>query len=249
MIILKTSNEIALMRQAGRVAKSALLLAGTMIKPGAVTSQIDAAVREYIIKQGATPSFLHYNGFPASCCISLNHEVIHGIPSGRKLAEGDIVKVDVGACLNGYHGDCADTYECGEVSYEAKRLIQATRDSFQAGFEALKTAVRLGDVSSAIQKVIEDNGYSAVRDFIGHGIGRALHEDPNVPNFGTAGRGVRLGAGMTLAIEPMVNAGRYMIEILDDKWTVVTADRSLSAHYENTVALTANGPEILTLGD
>lgn len=249
MISLKTPKEIELMRSAGRVAKSALRLAQSMIKPGAVTSAIDLAVREYITGHGATPSFLNYGGFPASCCISLNNEVIHGIPSGRKLSEGDIVKVDVGACLNGYHGDCADTFECGEVAPEAKRLIEVTKKSFWAGFEALKGASRMGDFTSVIQNTVESNGFSVVRDYIGHGIGRALHEDPNVPNFGTAGRGVRLGVGMVLAIEPMVNAGRYEIDKLRDGWTIVTLDSSLSAHYENTVALTANGPEIMTSED
>lgn len=249
MINLKTPKEIEMMRSAGRVAQKALRLAGSMVAPGVVTAAIDDAVREYIQKCGAKPSFLGYDGFPCSCCISINHEVIHGIPSSRRLCEGDIVKIDVGACFQGYHGDCADTFECGVVSPEAKRLIEATRASFHAGYEALKTATRLGDVSSAVQQTVEGAGFSVVRDFVGHGIGRELHEDPSVPHYGVAGRGVRLSHGMVICIEPMVNAGRYHIERLDDGWTIVSADRSLSAHYENTVALTASGPEILTVID
>ena len=249
MIKLKNAREIELMREAGKVTQSALTLAGTLVKPGVTTASIDKAICDEIARYGAVPSFLGYNGFPAGSCISINEQVIHGIPSDRKLIDGDIVKIDVGVILNGWQGDCANTFPCGEVTAAAAKLIEVTRQSFFEGFEALKSATRLGDVSHAIQQTVETNGFSVVRDFVGHGIGRDLHEDPSVPNFGTAGRGVRLCEGMVIAIEPMVNVGDWKIEILNDKWTVVTHDRSLSAHYENTVAITVNGPEILTKCD
>ena len=246
MIRIKNSGELSLMRQAGRIAQGALSLAGELIREGATTASIDARVRSFIEGHGATPSFLNYNGFPASCCISLNSEVIHGIPSGRKLKNGDIVKVDVGAFYKGFHGDCANTFPCGEVSEDALRLIKATRESFHAGFEVLRGGIRMGDMSGAIQQRAESEGFSVVRRYIGHGIGSQLHEAPDVPNYGTAGHGLRLSEGMTIAIEPMINAGGYDVTELSDGWTVVTRDGALSAHYENTVVVTENGAEILT---
>jgi len=249
MIKLKNNQELELMRQAGKITGGALEVAQGLVKPGVVLSHIDAEIRRFIEKHGAKPSFLGYNGFPASACISINDEVIHGIPTDRRLEEGDIVKVDVGALYKGYNGDAARTFFCGMVSDEAKRLERITRESFFEGLKFVNSEFRLGDVSHAIQEYVESNGYSVVRDFVGHGVGSALHEDPEIPNFGKSGRGTRLYEGMTLAIEPMVNAGGFEIEIADNDWTVYTLDGSLSAHYENTVAITANGPELLTAYD
>ena len=238
------------MREAGRITGLALVEISKHIKPGVSTAELDKIAFNFIKKQGATPSFLHYNGYPASICASVNDAVVHGIPSKEIiLKEGDIISIDVGAYKNGYHGDAARTYPVGKISDEAERLIRVTKQSF---FEGIKHAVhgaKLGDISAAIQEYVEDNGYSVVGDLVGHGIGRNMHEDPSVPNFGHHGRGVRLAAGMALAIEPMVNAGEYDICVLDDDWTVVTEDGSLSAHYENTVIITRGEPEILTLYD
>lgn len=250
MISIKSHSEIEKMREAGRITGLALVEISKHIKPGVSTAELDKIAFNFIKKQGATPSFLHYNGYPASICASVNDAVVHGIPSKEKiLKEGDIISIDVGAYKNGYHGDAARTYPVGKISDEAERLIRVTKQSF---FEGIKHAVhgaKLGDISAAIQEYVEDNGYSVVRDLVGHGIGRNMHEDPSVPNFGHHGRGVRLAAGMALAIEPMVNAGEYDICVLDDDWTVVTEDGSLSAHYENTVIITRGEPEILTLYD
>ena len=247
MIAVKNERELSLMRQACKITAAARALAGEMVRPGVTTAQIDKAVRDFIVSQGAKPSFLNYNGFPASACISVNDTVIHGIPGGYVLKEGDIVSVDVGAFFRGYHGDCAATFPCGAISTEAQRLIDVTKQSFYEGIRFATKGHRVSDISHAIQTYVESNGYSVVRAFVGHGVGAKLHEEPEVPNFGAAGRGPRLIPGMTLAIEPMVNAGSYDVRILKDGWTTVTADGSLSAHYENTVLITDGEPEILTV--
>ena len=246
MINLKSEKEIALMRRAGKITAAARALARDMVKPGVTTQQIDKAVFEFIKSQGAVPSFLNYHGYPGSACISVNDEVIHGIPGKRVLKEGDIVSVDVGACIGGFHGDCAGTYPCGQVSDEAMDLIRVTQQSFFEGIRYAREGHRLGDISAAIQSYVESHGYSIVREYVGHGIGRTLHEAPEVPNFGTAGRGTRLLRGMTLAVEPMVNAGGAAILNMADGWTVKTADGKYSAHYENTILITDGEPELLT---
>ncbi len=250
MITIKTQTDIAAMRIAGRITKQALNLVGKHIRPGVTTKELDRIAYDYIRSQGAIPSFLHYNGYPASICASPNDVVVHGIP-GKEivLREGDIISIDVGAFKNGFHGDCAKTFFVGQVSEEAQKLVAATRQSFYEGLKFAKAGNRIGDISSAIQSYIEGLGYSIVRDLVGHGIGRQMHEDPSVPNFGQAGRGPRLVAGMTLAIEPMVNAGNYEVRLMDDDWTVKTLDGSLSAHYENTILITGGEPEILTVAD
>ena len=247
MITIKNEHELQSMRRACRITAEARALAGSMVKPGVKTTEIDKAVYDYIVSQGAKPSFLNYNGFPASICISVNDCVIHGIPGGYVLKEGDIVSVDVGALYEGFHGDCAATYPCGAISTEAQRLIDVTRESFFVGIKEATKGHRVSDISHAIQTYVESNGFSVVRSFVGHGIGRKLHEDPEVPNFGAAGRGPRLLKGMTLAIEPMVNVGVADVRILKDGWTVLTNDGKLSAHYENTVLITDGEPEILTV--
>ena len=246
MISLKSPREIELMRHAGRVTARARDLAGRMVQPGVTTLEIDAAVRKFIESQGAKPSFLGYSGFPGSACISVNEQVIHGIPGHRKLKEGDIVSVDVGAFLEGFHGDCAGTYPCGKVSEEAMRLIEVTEQSFWAGMKMARSGNRVYDISHAVQQYVESHGCSVVRDFVGHGVGAKLHEAPEVPNFGPAGHGARLQPGMTLAVEPMVNAGGWEVRVLKDGWTTVTADGSLAAHYENSILITDGEPEILT---
>ena len=247
MIHLKNSTQIAAMKDAGRITGEALLVARDMIRPGISTYEIDQAIRSYIEKCGAKPAFLGYQGFPGSACISINDEVIHGIPSrNRILMDGDIVKIDTGATYRGYVGDSARTIPVGQVSDEAKKLIQVTRDSFWAGVDAVRVGNRLGDVGSAIDTVVRNNGFSTVRQYVGHGIGEAMHEAPDVPNYGTPGRGTRLCAGMTLAIEPMVNIGTHEVKVLPDGWTVKTLDGSLSAHYENTIAITSDGVLVLT---
>ena len=246
MIKIKNSQELELMREAGKITGGALALASGLIKPGVTLLHIDAEIRHYIESHKAKPSFLGYGGFPASACISVNDEVIHGIPSKRLLKDGDIVKVDVGAFYKGFHGDAARTFFCGEVSQEAKKLERITRESFFEGIKFANTSCRLGDISNAIQTHVENAGFSVVKEFVGHGVGANLHEDPEVPNYGRPGRGTRLYEGMTLAIEPMVNYGGEEVSVLDNDWTVVTDDGSLSAHYENSIAITANGPEILT---
>ena len=246
MITLKSPHEIDLMRQAGKITAAARALAGEMVRPGVTTQEIDRAVEHFIRKQGAVPSFLHYNGYPASVCISVNDEVIHGIPGKRVLAEGDIVSVDVGAYIGGFHGDCAATFPCGQVSPEAQDLIDVTRQSFFEGIRFAKEGYRLLDISAAIQTYVESHGYSIVREYVGHGIGTAMHESPEIPNYGHPGRGPRLLRGMTLAIEPMVNAGSAAIRVLSDGWTVKTLDGKWAGHYENTVLITDGEPEILT---
>ncbi len=249
MIFVKNSDQIRLMKTAGRITGEALALAGERVREGISTKELDECIRYYIEKCGARPSFLGYGGFPGSACISVNDEVIHGIPSKKRiLEEGDIVKIDVGAYIGGYHGDSANTFPVGRVSEEATRLIEATKESFRLGVEAAaKEGARLGDIGAAIDGYVTKMGYSTVKQYVGHGIGQSLHEDPNVPNYGTPGRGVRLCSGMTVAIEPMVNAGGAGVTVLPDGWTVKTADGSLSAHYEHTVALTPDGPILLTL--
>lgn len=250
MITIKSKAEIEKMREAGRITGLALVEVSKHIRPGVSTKELDKVAYDFIKKQGATPSFLNYNGFPASICASVNDEVVHGIPrKDRILKEGDIVSIDVGAYKNGFNGDAARTYPVGKISDEAARLIEVTKQSF---FEGIKNAVhggRLGDISAAVQEYVEQNGYSVVRDLVGHGIGRNMHEDPSVPNFGKKGKGTKLVEGMALAVEPMVNEGEYDVEELDDGWTVVTQDGSLAAHYENTIIITRGEPEILTLLD
>lgn len=247
MVVLKTSRELKAMRDAGRISSRALKLAGEAVEPGVSTLEIDRIVRKYIEEQGATPSFLNYGGFPASACISVNDVVIHGIPRKHQiLKQGDIVSIDVGAFYEGFHGDNAWTFPCGEVSKEAQDLMDVTRESLFEGINAARPGNRLGDIGSAVQRYVEARGYSVVRDFVGHGVGAKLHEDPSVPNYGTPGRGVRLLPGMTIAIEPMVNRGKCGVRILQDGWTTVTQDGSLSAHFEHTVAITPDGPVILT---
>ena len=250
MIQLKNSNQISAMIEAGRITGEALLVAREHVREGISTKELDTLIRKHIEKCGAKPSFLGYCGFPGSACISVNDEVIHGIPSEKKiLREGDIVKIDVGAFYKGFHGDSARTIPVGKVSDEALKLIETTRNSFFCGVDALKVGNRMGDVGYAIQSCVEKEGFSVVKRYIGHGVGHELHESPDVPNYGTAGRGTRLCAGMTLAIEPMVNVGTEEVYELADGWTVKTRDSSLSAHYENTVALTSDGVIITTLVD
>ena len=249
MITLKSGHDIELMRRAGKITAAARALARDMVKPGVTTQQIDEAVYKFIVSQGATPSFLNYGGFPASACISVNDEVIHGIPGKRVLREGDIVSVDVGAYISGFHGDCAGTYPCGQVSDEAMRLIRVTQQSFFEGLKFAKEGYRVSDIGAAVQAYVEAEGFSVVREFVGHGIGRKLHESPEVPNYGKPGHGPRLLRGMTLALEPMVNMGGAAIRQLSDGWTVKTADGKYAAHYENTLLITAGEPEILTDAD
>lgn len=243
---IKSNREIEIMRTAGRIVAEVLEKLKEVIQPGITTKEINKLAEEYIRKNGAIPAFLGYEGYPASVCTSVNEEVVHGIPGPRVLKEGDIVGVDVGVFYEGYCGDAARTYEVGSCSDEAKRLIKVAEESFFAGLEMARVGNRLYDISHAIQIHVESNGYSVVRSLVGHGIGKKMHEEPQVPNYGLPHRGPRLMAGLTLAIEPMINTGKYHVKTLSDGWTVVTSDGSLSAHYENTIAITANGPEILT---
>ena len=247
MIAIKNGHELEAMRQACKITAAARALAGEMVRPGMATKQIDKAVHDFIVSQGAKPSFLGYGGFPASSCISVNNTVIHGIPGDYVLKDGDIVSIDVGAYYKGFHGDCAATFACGTISAEAKKLIDVTKQSFFEGLRFATQGHRVSDISHAIQTYVESNGFSVVRSFVGHGVGAQLHEEPEVPNFGAAGRGPRLLRGMTLAVEPMVNMGTYEVRVLKDRWTTVTADGKLSAHYENTVLITDGEPEILTV--
>lgn len=246
MITLKSSHEIDLMRRSGKITAAARALAGEMVKPGVTTQEINDAVERFIRQQGAVPSFLHYNGYPASACISVNDEIIHGIPGKRVLQEGDIVSVDVGAYIGGFHGDCAATFPCGRISPEARRLIDVTRQSFFEGIRFAREGQRLQDISAAVQTYVERNGFSVVREYVGHGVGAKMHESPEIPNYGRPGHGPRLLRGMTLAVEPMVNAGSAAITQLSDGWTVKTADGKWAAHYENTILITDGAPEILT---
>ena len=248
MIVLKTTRELSLMKEACRISAGALRVAGEAVRPGISTWEIDRIAYEYIKRQGAEPNFLHLYGFPATACISVNDEIIHGIPSKQRiLHEGDIVSIDLGAKIHGYNGDNAATFACGKISDEAQRLMDTTRESL---YEAIKMAVpggKIGDIGSTVQRYCEERGYGVVREYTGHGVGKELHEDPSVPNYGTAGRGVRLVPGMTIAIEPMINQGTAAIKQLSDGWTVKTKDGRLSAHFEHTVAITKQGPVILTV--
>ena len=248
MILIKTDQEIQHMRKAGRIVGETLAILQEAVKPGITTAELDKIAEDYIRKCGAVPSFKGYYGFPASICASVNSEVVHGFPSKEVvLKEGDIISIDCGAIIDGFHGDAARTFPVGKISSDAQKLIDVTRESFFKGVEKAVIGNRLSDISHAIQEYAESFGYSMVRDFVGHGIGRNMHEDPEVPNFGRPGRGPKLLKGMVLAIEPMVNMGDFHVKVLSNDWTVVTVDGSLSAHYENTVAVTENGPELLTL--
>lgn len=247
-VTIKSSREIELMREAGRILASVHEELGKAIRPGMTTKEIDRLGEELIRSYGCIPSFLNYNGYPASICVSVNDEVVHGIPSKKRiLREGDIVSLDAGVIYKGYHSDAARTHAVGEISKEAQKLIDVTRESFFEGIKYAKAGNHLYDISKAIQNYVESNGFSVVRDLVGHGIGSALHEDPQIPNFKQRGRGPKLQPGMTLAIEPMVNMGAYDVWWLEDDWTVVTQDESLSAHYENTILITEGEPEILSL--
>ena len=248
MIVIKNTEQQALMKTAGRITAEAMEVARELIRPGVSTKHIDTKIRHYIEKCGATASFLGYGGFPGAACISLNNEVIHGIPSEKKiLREGDIVKIDVGARYRGYNGDMARTFPVGKVSDEALRLISVTEQSFYEAMKVAKAGNRVGDIGHAIESFVISNGFKVVKAYVGHGVGADLHEEPEIPNFGTAGRGPRLYADMTVAIEPMVNVGTQEVKVRGDGWTVVTEDGSLSAHYENTVAITDTDPILLTL--
>ncbi len=247
MIELKTSSELKQMMDAGRIAAGALKAAGEAVKPGVSTAYVDSVAHEYIVKHGAIPTFLGYNGFPAASCISINDEVIHGIPSKSRIIQpGDIVSIDTGATYNGFVGDNAATFAAGEISPEAQRLCDVTRESLYEGIKMAVAGNRIGDIGSTIQRYCEERGFSVVREFTGHGCGRVMHEDPSVPNYGTPGRGVRLQVGMTIAIEPMINMGTAKIRQLPDGWTIKTADGKPAAHFEHTIAITSNGPVILT---
>lgn len=247
MIVLKTGRELSAMRKAGLISQKALRLAGEAVEPGVSTWEIDRMVRKFIESEGAKPSFLGYDGFPASTCISVNNVVVHGIPSKSTiLKKGDIVGIDVGAYFEGFHGDNAWTFPCGEISSEAQGLLDATREALFKGIEQAVPGNRIGDIGHAVQEYVEARNYSVVREFVGHGVGANMHEDPSVPNYGTPGRGVRLLPGMVIAIEPMINLGGCAVKILPDGWTTVTKDGSLSAHFEHTVAITPDGPVLLT---
>lgn len=246
MITLKNKSELELMRVAGRISAEALAVGGEMVKPGVTTAQINAAIHKFIKSQNAIPSFLGYGGFPASACVSVNEVVIHGIPGDRVLREGDIVSIDVGAIYKGFHGDNAATFPVGKISPEVERLLAVTKECLSRAILAAVKDNRMGDISAAVQTCAQAEGFGVVRKYVGHGIGREMHESPEVPNFGPAGRGPRLTTGMTIAIEPMINLGTGDVKVLADGWTVVTADAKHSAHFENTVAITDNGPVVLT---
>ena len=247
MIILKSEKELEIMGEAGKITAGALQAVERQIRPGVTTAHLNAVAEEYILNHNATPAFKGYNGFPASICASVNAQVVHGFPNDIALAEGDIASIDIGAFYKGYCGDAARTFPVGNISGEAAALIEATKDSFFEGLKFARLGYRLSDISHAIQSYVEARGFSVVRSFVGHGIGRSMHEDPQVPNFGTPGMGPRLRPGMTLAIEPMINQGTDQVEIMADGWTVYTRDRCLSAHYENTIAITNGDPLIFTL--
>lgn len=249
MLIIKSAKEIEKMKKAGKITAGALKIAGESIRAGMTTKELDKIINKFITSHGAVPSFLGYGGFPASACISVNDEVIHGIPDGRKLENGDIVSVDVGAYIDGFHGDSAKTFAVGEISDEAKALMKSTEESLYLAIDMAKPGVRLGDIGHAIQKHNEDNGYSIVKQFVGHGVGKNLHEDPEVPNFGREGHGLRLVPGMVIAIEPMINIGTENVKTMSNDWTVKTTDGSLSAHFEHTIAITDDGAVILTQTD
>ena len=246
MIILKSSKEIQYMREAGKIVAYVHEVLRDAIRPGMTTGELDEIAEREIRKYGAEPAFKGYNGFPKSICASINEEVVHGIPGLKVLKDGDIISVDIGTIYNGYYGDAAKTHPVGQVSEEAERLIEVTRQSFYEGLKLCRQGNRLSDVSHAIQSHVEEHGFSVVRDFVGHGIGKNMHEDPQIPNYGIPGKGPRLAEGMILAIEPMVNAGTYHVRTLTDNWTVVTADGKMSAHYEHSVAITKDEPILLT---
>lgn len=246
MIVLKTPVEIEVMREAGRVTATALRLVGEAVKPGVTTRELDKIAEEYIRSEKAKPAFLGYHGFPATLCTSINDQVVHGIPGSTVLREGDILSVDCGAVVEGYFGDAALTFPVGEISADAAALLDATRRSLEAGIAKARPNMRLYDIGSAVQQVAEGAGFSVVREYVGHGIGRTMHEEPQIPNFGQAGKGPQLKPGMVFAIEPMINAGGYEVRSLSDGWTVVTVDGAMSAHFEHTVAITEDGPVILT---
>lgn len=247
MVVLKTSKELAKMKRAGSISAQALQVGGAAVRPGVTTGEIDRAVRSFIQSKGAIPSFLGYGGFPGSACVSVNDEIIHGIPGGRVIQEGDIVSIDVGAIVDGYHGDNAATFAAGRVSDAAQKLMDATRESLLAAIAVAKPGARLGDIGYAVQSYVEALGYGVVREYVGHGIGTEMHEEPEVPNYGRPGHGVRLVPGMVVAIEPMITEGSPALHVLDNDWTVVTNDHKLAAHFEHTVAITESGPVILTL--
>ncbi|NLK17981.1 MAG: type I methionyl aminopeptidase [Clostridiales bacterium] len=247
MIIIKSQEALSKMRASARILKDTFRLLEENVKAGITTEELDRLAYEYITRSGGRPSFLNYNGYPASICASVDEEVVHGIPSKRRLEGGQIVGIDIGVFFEGFHTDAARTFAVGKISPEKQKLIDVTRQCFFEGLAAVKEGARLGDVGYRIQRYAENNGFSVVRDLVGHGIGVSMHEDPNVPNFGTLGHGIRLKEGMTLAIEPMINAGSYHVKWLGDGWTVVTCDGKPSAHYENTVVVTKEGAEILTL--
>lgn len=246
MICIKSNKEIEKMRRAGQITAGALIAAGEAIRPGITTREIDKVVERYITSHGAVPGFKGYGGFPAAACISVNDEVIHGIPGSRKIMEGDIVSIDTGACYDGYHGDSAKTFACGEISEDVQALLKSTEESLYEAIKIVKPGVRIGDIGAVVQKYNEERGFSVVREFVGHGLGRELHEDPEVPNFGTVGRGVRLQPGMVICIEPMINMGTAAIKVMPDKWTVKTQDGKWSAHFEHAIAVTQDGCVILS---
>jgi methionyl aminopeptidase len=246
MIVQKSYQELQMMRKAGRIAAQAMRALRMAIKAGVTTEELNNIAESFILEKGGRPAFKGYRGFPASICISVNDEVVHGIPGKRVLKEGDIVGIDLGVEYEGYYGDIAATFPVGKVDAEAKRLIEVTKEALEVGISQCRVGNHLFDISAAIQEVVEKNGFSVVRQFVGHGIGKSLHEDPQVPNYGEKGKGPLLESGMTFALEPMVNAGGWEVEVLSDGWTVVTADGSLSAHFEHTVAVTDKGPWILT---
>ena len=247
MIKIKSPREISLMRQAGKITAAARALAGEMVTAGITTREIDRAVHDFIVSKGAIPTFLNYSGYPASVCISVNDELIHGIPGKRVLKDGDVVSIDVGATKDGYVGDCAATFIVGEGTEAARKLVEVTKQSFFEGIKYAREGYRISDISHAIQEYVERNGFSVVREYVGHGVGADMHESPEVPNYGKPGHGPRLTRGMTIAVEPMVNEGTAAIRVLGDGWTVVTADGKLAAHYENTILITDGDPEILTV--
>lgn len=247
MIELKSATELEKIAASCRIVARALELAGRIVRPGITTMEVDRQIKDMIESEGAVPSFLGYRGYPASTCISIDEVIVHGIPGDREIKDGDLVSVDVGAFKNGFHGDAARTFLVGEVSEDKQKITRVVEESLALGIAAAKPGGRIGDISAAVQQHAESNGFSVVRSLVGHGIGRHMHEDPQVPNFGPAGEGVMLKPGMTLAIEPMINAGTHETETLDDGWTIVTADRRISAHWENTIAITETGVEILTV--
>ena len=247
MITLKSDSEIAKMREAGKVLASTMREVSELIEPGVTLSKLNQLAERLIVEAGCVPSFKGYRGFPAASCVSVNHVVIHGIPDGYELKSGDIIGLDFGVIKDGWHADSAWTFPVGEISESAQRLLNVTRESLSQGIAKARVGNHLGDIGATVQKYVESNGYQVVREMVGHGIGRDLHEEPSVPNYGKAGKGIRLQSGMTICIEPMVNEGTYKVITLADGWTIVTADGRLSAHFEHTVAITANGPEILTL--